>query len=172
MRAMKTYPLLSLVFLSALTPLLHAAESKHTVEYILATPSEFEGKEVTLDVSFVKPVQWKSPIPELAFFHAVTIDRRDKKPGGRILVAILAADAAKFSKKYGMDFEGRNASNDLKGVLLASPVRAGMRGRIWMIDTTGQAEALIKANKLRLPDLDAMGPRETLGAKGRDRMVR
>ena len=58
------------------------------------------------------------------------------------------------------------------GVLLASPVRAGMRGRIWMIDTTGQAEALIKANKLRLPDLDAMGPRETLGAKGRDRMVR
>lgn len=155
---MKTYQYLPLVLLTALSPLVHAAESKHTAEYILATPADFEGKEVALDVAFVKPVQWKSPIAELAFFHAMTIDRRDNKPGGHILVVIAAADAGKFAKKYGMDFEGRNSSNSLKGVLLATPGRPAKGGKVgqhWIIDTTGKVADLIKANKLHIEDQDA-----------------
>lgn len=158
MLAMKPYQYLPLVLLTAFAPLLPAAESKHTAEYILANSADFEGKEVTLDVAFVKPVEWKSPIPTLTFFHVVTLDRRDRKPGGFILVAIPAADSGQFAKKYGMDFNGRNTvTNTLKGTFMATPGRPGMGGRRWIIDTTGQVAELIKANKVHLPDHDG-GP--------------
>jgi hypothetical protein len=143
--------------------MLQAAESKHTAEYILANQADYEGKEVTLDVVCVQPVQWKSPIAELAFFHVFTHDRRDNQPGGHILAVIPAADSAKFAKKYGMDHKARNAvTNSLKGVFLTVPGRAGVLGaKRWIIDTTGQAQDLIKANKLRLPQNDGS---EGLGA--------
>ncbi|MFZ4776654.1 MAG: hypothetical protein ACOYM3_14880 [Terrimicrobiaceae bacterium] len=149
---MKILHCLPLVLLAAAAPLLQASDSKRTAEYIMATPTDFEGKEVSLDVAFVKPVHWKSPIPELAFFRAMTIDRQDKKPGGHILVIIPAADAGKFSKKYGMDFEGRNESNSLRGTFLAAPGGKDGHRRVWMIDTTGQAAELIKAKKLEIND--------------------
>jgi len=149
---MKIQHYFPLVLLAAAAPLLQASDSKRTAEYILTTPSDFEGKEVTLDVAFVKPVQWKSPVPELAFFRALTIDRQDKKPGGHILVIIPAADAAKFAKKYGTDFEGRNESNTLRGTFLAAPGGKERHRRVWMIDTTGKAAELIKANKLEVND--------------------
>lgn len=162
---MKPYQCLPLVLLTAFAPLLHAAESKHTAEYILANSAQFEGKEVTLDVAFVKPVEWKSPIPTLAFFHAITLDRRDHKRGGPILVVIPAADSGQFAKKYGMDFNGRNTvTNALKGTFMATPGRPGMGGRRWIIDTTGLVADLIKANKLHLPENDgAAGGGERLG---------
>ncbi len=157
---MKTLHLITLVLTAAFVPLAGAADSKRTAEYLLATPGDFEGKEVTLDVAFVKPVQWKSAVPELAFFRAMTIDRRDNKPGGHILVAIPASEAGKFSKKYGMDFEGRGDSNTLRGTLLAGPGKGPEKmdhARIWFIDTTGTAVELIKAKKLELIDEGPMG---------------
>ena len=157
MAVMKMSHVLSLVLLVAVVPLVQASESKRTAEYILATPADFEGKEVTLDVSFVKPVHWKSPVPELAFFHAVTLDRRDYRPGGHILVAILAEDAGKFSQKYGLEPKGRNLSRVLTGTLMAAPGRGPeLHGRVWLIDTTGKAADLIKAKKLEI--LEGDGP--------------
>jgi hypothetical protein len=153
MHCMKTTQILIIVFLAVSTPLSFAADSKHTAEYIIANSSEYEGKEIVLDVSFVKPVQWKSPIPELAFFHVITVDRRDDKLGGGILVAVKAADSGGFAKKYGMDFDGRRDSDSLRGVFLAAPGRgsdAKARGRVWFVDTTGTAAELIKAKKLEL----------------------
>jgi len=144
---MKTLHCLPLVLLAAVAPLLHASDSKRTAEYVLTTPADFEGKEVTLDVSFVKPVHWKSQNPELAFFHAIALDRRDHKPGGEILVVILSQDAAKFAKKYGTDFEGRNESTSLQGTLVAAP-GGKMRAKVWIIDTTGKIADLVKQNKL------------------------
>ena len=157
---MKTLYLITIVLTAAVVPLAGAAESKRTAEYVLATPGDFEGKEVTLDVAFVKPVQWKSAVPELAFFRAMTIDHRDNKPGGHILVAIPASEAGKFSKKYGMDFEGRGDSNTLRGTLLAGPGKGPGKmdhARIWFIDTNGTAVELIKAKKLELIDEGPMG---------------
>jgi len=148
---MKTTNILTMILLAATAPLSLASDSKRTAEYIIVNSAELEGKPVTLDVAFVKPVQWKSPIPELAFFRAMTIDRRDNKPGGHILVAIPAAEAPSFSKKYGMDFDGRNESDTLRGTLLAAPGRE-LRPRVWFIDTTGTALELIKAKKLELID--------------------
>jgi hypothetical protein len=165
MFVMKRFPLLSLVLLAAALPVLHASESKRTADYFLTTPTDFEGKEVTLDVSFVKPVHFKSPAPELAFFHAVTIDRVAQKPGGEILVAVPAEDAAKFAKKYGTNFEGRNDINSLRGTFLASPGH-GPKGQAWFVDTSGKAADLIKEGKLVIEDqgpghgeMQGQGPR-------------
>lgn len=152
---MKTTYCFLLGFLVATIPLLQASDSKRTAEYIFTTPTDFEGKEVTLDVSFVKPVPWKSPVAELAFYHAMTIDRQDYKPGGTILVAVAATDSAKFAKKYGLDFEGRRNSNQLKGTLVASPGREGPK--VWILDTTGKVADLIKAKKLQIQDDEGGG---------------
>jgi hypothetical protein len=107
---MKTPFLLSAVALTLFGSLAisEAADSKRTAEYLLSSPLTHEGKAVTVDVAAVKPVQWKSPLPELTFFHALTMDRIDRKPGGGILVAVPTAEAASFAKKYGTDFEGRH----------------------------------------------------------------
>ena len=142
-----------MLLLAVSAPLSLAGDSKHTAEYIIANSAQYEGKEVVLDVSFVKPVSWKSPIPELAFFHVITVDRRDKRMGGGILVAVKAAESGAFAKKYGMDFDGRRDSDSLKGVLLAAPGRGPdqkARARVWFVDTTGTAADLIKAKKLEL----------------------
>lgn len=151
MEVMKQLPYLTLAIFAATLPLVDAYESKRTAEYILASPADFEGKEVTLDVSFVQPVHWKSPVPELAFFHAITIDRVDKKRGGHILVAIPAADAAKFAKKFGMDFDGKNNSDTLHGTLVTAPGK-GLRPKVWIIDTTGKIQDLVKNQKIALED--------------------
>lgn len=148
---MKTTQLITLLLLAA-APLTLASDSKRTAEYIMVNSAEFEGKEVSLDVSFVKPVKWKSPIADLAFFHVITVDRRDDKAGGSILVAVKAADSGAFAKKYGMDFDGRKDSDLLKGVFLAVPRRDGKKAQIWLVDTTGTAVNLIKEKKLELAD--------------------
>ena len=150
---MKIPTTLLTVLLAAGTPLLHAEDSKRTAEYVLTTPTDFEGKEVTLDVSFVKPVHWKSPNPELAFFHAMTMERMDKKPGGTILVAIPAVDAAKFARKYGTDFEGRNDMTTLRGTLVTAPGKK-MKRQAWIVDTTGKMAELIKKNSFAIDDED------------------
>lgn len=103
----------------------------------------------------VKPVHWKSPIEDIAFFQALTIDRTEDKSGGSILVAVPAADAAKFAKKYGTNFDGRNDKDKLTGtfILVSGEGPSGF----WMIDTTGKLAQLIKDKKLVLPEAAKLG---------------
>lgn len=148
---MKTL-LFPLLILSACATLpLYAGDSKRTAEYVLANSAELEGKDVTLDVSFVKPVHWKSPLPEFAFFHAVTIDRNDRKPGGFILVAVDADKGPAFSRRYGMDFKGKGTSEQLHGTLLSAGGAEGKRRSVWVVDTTGKLAELIAAGKVEIP---------------------
>jgi hypothetical protein len=129
-----------------------SADSKRTAEFLLSDPKAYQDKEVTLDVAMVKPVRWISPLPEIAFFHALTIDRSDKKPGGGILVAVPSGDSAKFAKKYGTDFDGRNSSTPLRGAFIAVGGHEGKRRGVWVVDTTGRLDLLIKERKAFLPD--------------------
>ncbi len=162
---MKTTTLLAALAIAASSAVGFAADSKRTADYILTSPSDFEGKEVTLDVAFVKPVRWKSPVPELAFFHAMTTDRRDDRPAGRILVVVAADKTTAFARKYGTDPDGRRLDADtLRGILLAAPGKHP-RARVWMVDTDGRAAELIKNKKLMIDDegvegdeLDGQGP--------------
>ena len=170
---MKSSRILMLFLIAAASPLVQASESKRTADYFLTTPADFEGKDVTLDVAFVKPMHRKSPAAELAFFHVMTINRIDYKPGGMIVVAIASDDAAKFAKKFGTDFQGRTSSHSLTGTLTAiggnGPDHQG--GKIWIVDTTGKAAALLKDKKLEGFEGDGMdgggpGPHR-FGPKGR-----
>jgi hypothetical protein len=126
------------------------SQSKRTAEFLRLDPKAHVDKEVTLDVSMVKPVHWKSPIDEISFFHALTIDRTEDKSGGSILVAVPAVDALKFAKRYGTNFDGRNDKDKLVGtfILVSGQGPSG----IWIIDTTGKVAQLIKDKKLTLPD--------------------
>lgn len=126
------------------------SESKRTAEYLRLAPDSHVGKKVTVDVSMVKPVGWKSPVDNIAFFQVLTIDRRDDKSGGAILVAVPAADSEKFAKKYGMNFEGRGDSDRLEG--LFTLVSGSGPSGLWIIDTTGMVAKLIADKKLALPD--------------------
>jgi len=143
------------------------ADSRYTANAILADAIENEGKEVKLDVVSVRPMRWKSPIPELTFFQAMTYDRWDNKPGGAIIVAVDSAEAERFTDKYGVGRDGRS-TDTLKGILISGPGRdaaagqagekpqrlkakaAGPRGAqrgggVWIVDATGgKALDLIK----------------------------
>ena len=146
---MKTIPFIGAVILlfSAVAGL---ADSKRTADFLRLNPQAHVGKEVTVDVSMVKPVHWKSPVKELAFFHALTIDRSDNRSGGWILVAVAAEDAMKFAKKYGTNFDGRGDKDRLTGnfVLVSGRGPSGL----WLIDTTDSVAQLIKDKRLVLPD--------------------
>jgi len=132
------------------TASLASADSKRTAEYILTDPTTHQDTEVTLDVAFVKPVHFVSPFPELAFFHALTMDRTDKRPGGGILVAIPAEQATAFAKKYGTDFDGRSDMDTLRGTLVAAG--PGPRGKIWLVDNSGKFLQLTEERKKNLPE--------------------
>jgi len=135
-----------------------AAESKRTAEYLLTSPQSFRGGEVTLDVSFVRPVHWVSPLPEVSFFHALTVDRIDRRPAGEIMVAVPASQAAAFAKKYGTDFAGRFDMTTLKGTFMAvGATDKNPGGRMWLVDTTGKLQQLIDEKKLQLPEEPPVG---------------
>lgn len=126
------------------------ADTNRTADFLRINPQNHLDKEVTVDVSMVKPVHWKSPLPDVAFFHALTIDRTEDKAGGSILVAVDAAEAGKFAKKYGTNFEGRNDKDKLTGSFIL--VSGNGASGLWIIDTTGRIAQLIKEKKLVLPD--------------------
>jgi len=105
-----------------------------------------------LDVAFLRPVRWKSPNPEIAFFLAVTKDRTNGHAGGSILVSIPAAEVEKFCRKYGL-IESKKNTDTLKGVFMSAKVRTGKRGNgIWVLDTTGRLQDLFKTGNFEFPD--------------------
>lgn len=128
------------------------ADSKRTADYLRIEPTKHVDKEVTVDVLMVHPTHWKSPVAELAFFHATTIDRTDKNVSGTILVAVAADEAADFAKKYGTDYEGKNNRHALTGKFIL--VNGKGPSGLWMIDTTDKVAGLLKENKLAIPDGD------------------
>jgi hypothetical protein len=149
---MKTLLPLTAVLVLA-SGLVAQADSKRTAKFILSDPRAYEGKEITLDVAMVHPVKWVSPMANFAFFHARTLDRRDRKPGGSILVAVPADKSAAFAKKYGTNFEGRNQSTTLRGTLVAvGGSKQRPRPGIWIIDTTGNLLAEIDSKKASFPE--------------------
>lgn len=140
----------------SLTPLLAAlfltgtalADSKYTANAILAKAEEYEQKDVKLDIASVRPMRWKSPIPELAFFWAHSYDRWDNKPAGGILVVVDADQVDQFTRKFGVGRDGRS-TDVLRGTLITVRGESSRHpGGFYLIDTTGgRAEELIRNNR-------------------------
>lgn len=146
---MKTFLPISAIFLVIGVNCL-AADSKRTAEYLLTEPRTHRDKEVTVDVAFVQPVKWASPLTSHGFYHAMTIDRYDKSGGGTILVAIDPNEAASFVRKYGTDFDGKSDRDPLRGKFVLISGRHDEAG-IWAIDTTGTLVETLKARQIELP---------------------
>jgi hypothetical protein len=128
------------------------ADSKRTADYLRINPASHVDKKVTVDVTMVKPVSWKSPVDGISFFHASTLDRTDKKFGGVILVAVPSDEAEKFAKKYGTEYEGKNSRSALEGTFTL--VSGNGPSGLWIIDTTGKIPQLVADKKLVIPHGD------------------
>lgn len=94
--------------------------ASNTVDYYLTTPEQFKNMMVNLDVRGVRPVDFKSPIPELAFFHMMTWDKQKNAPGGHIMLVAPAANATSIMRKYGAGMH-RGEIERMRGVLILSP---------------------------------------------------
>jgi hypothetical protein len=107
------------------------ANTTYSADYYLTTPEAYEGQMVTLDVMGVRPVNFKSPVPELAFFIMQTWDRTKNMPGGDIMLIAPSADARTIMKKYGSKIPGPGPgmrpgmstanTEKMKGVFTLSP---------------------------------------------------
>ena len=82
----------------------------------LVSPWDYEGKAIKLNVAFVRPAHFQSPLPDVIFYHAMTLTV-DRKPGGEMIIAVPKDQSEHFAHYYGLDFHGRN-SRILSGTLL------------------------------------------------------
>jgi hypothetical protein len=94
---------------------LHASTPMSADEY-LVTPGAYENQTIRLNVAFVRPVRFQSPLQDVMFYNAVTLTA-DRKPGGEILVAVPKDGSEHFAQSYGMNPRGKN-SRILSGTLL------------------------------------------------------
>lgn len=146
--------------------------ASNTVDYYLTTPDNFKGTMVNLDVAGVRPVEFKSPVPELAFFHMRTWDKTKNQPGGHIILVAPASESTDIMHRYGDD--SRHYATRMHGVLILSPGGPKREGppeggddkgpkhrpgtQIWMIDYEGRCAAIIEAHKEELQKLHDFGP--------------
>lgn len=124
--------------------------SKYTADFYRGQADAYEGKEVTVKVTHVRPFELKSAIEGLRFYHAYTYDDVKKVPGGWIIVAIPAGTEAAFLRKYGTApegaAEGRRAMVDSDTERLKGIFRTDGK-RVFFLDLDGQAKELIDARR-------------------------
>lgn len=120
-----------------------AALSKKTADYVILHATELEGKSVTLDVVGVRPMRMLSPIPDVTFFHAITFDDREDRPGGPILVAVPANQGEKFAEKFGSLNPRSKRVEKMSGILIPSSGSPDRKGKVWMIDYEGLSGAVL-----------------------------
>jgi hypothetical protein len=132
--------------------------SKYTADYYRAKSSEFEGQEIKLKVSHVKPFHFKSAIPDLRFFHAFTYDKKDNVYGGWIVVAVPAGEASAFVEEFGTHPDGSGPRDRAKPKTeyLTGTFRADAK-RLWFVDYKGLCKELLDARRQEFM-LDPAGP--------------
>lgn len=133
-----------------------AQTKRDTAEYYLAYGKDHVGKEIRLDVAFVRPVRWASPDPAITFFHALTADTRGRQPGGGILVMLPESEKDALIKKYGMNRDGRQTST-LRGTLRVLPNRERRGAGVYVVDYKGLLGERIKDRAAKLTVVDDAG---------------
>jgi len=142
MRLKSFSKLLGLAALMALSSAMAANKPSPTsAEFYKLNPEKYADKEITLEVSFLRAFDRKSPVPQLKFLHAATYDTKNGIPGGIITVVIPAGDLEKLLKKYGSFPEGGRPWN-WKSEKMRGIFRIGPRGHFYL-DVSGDAAALL-----------------------------
>ncbi len=147
----------------------------NTVDFYLTTPDQYKGLMINLDVKGVRPVEFKSPIPELAFFQMTTWDKQKNRPGGHIMLVAPATESTNIMRKYGDDMRRGGDVDRMRGLLILSPGGPegpaptdapappqghrprGPHRQMWMIDYEGRCSAIIEAHKAemeRVPQIE------------------
>ncbi len=122
-----------------------------TANQILANPDKYKGKEVSLDVALLRPIRWASPVDDFAIFHAMTYDKREKAPGGEILIVVPESSREELVRRYGVAVDGnrRNVSTrSLRGNLQTT--RGGAGGLFYLDLTDGAAAEIITEQAVKI----------------------
>ena len=94
---------------------LHASTPQSADEF-LVSPWDYQGQTIKLNVMFVRPAHFQSPLPDVIFYHAATLTV-DRRPGGEMLIAVPKSESQQFAGFYGLNPHGRS-SRILSGTLL------------------------------------------------------
>lgn len=113
--------------------------SKYTADYYKALYNQYEGKEITVKVAFVKPYSCKSDIEGVQFFHAMTFDDKEEILGGEIAVAVPIQKVEYLLKKYGTQKDDK--PKKLRGILTSDG------RRLWFIDVDGEIKDMVDARR-------------------------
>jgi hypothetical protein len=92
------------------------ASSPVSADGYLVSPWKYEGQTIKLNVVCVKPAHFESPLREVIYYHAMTMNV-DRRFGGEILIAVPRSESEHFARYYGLDPRGRT-SRLLSGTLL------------------------------------------------------
>ncbi len=138
---MKILPLLLLSATLASTAMAGPKYSKYTADYYKGAYDQYEGKEITLKVAFVKPYSYKSDIADVRFFHAITSDDSKKMPGGEIPVAVPLQSGDELIRRY-----GTAPDDDRKTRLMSGTLRADGHG-LWFVDVNGNVTKSLDARR-------------------------
>jgi len=142
--------------------------SDRTANGILANPAKYEDQNVNLDVAFLRPVRWTSPVPDVAFFYAMTYDKRNRSFGGEILLAAPEATRDTLVRRYGVTRDGGKrkapSTNQLRAVL-RSTGETGQAGRsfYYLDQTDGEISEVLRQKRGELGKRlreDPSGPKD------------
>lgn len=138
---MKILPLLLASVAVSSTAWADAKFSKFTADYYKGAYDLYEGQEISLKVAFVKPYSYKSDIPDVRFFHAVTRDDSKEMAGGDIPVAVPINGGDDLIRRYGTAPADEGKTRLLRGVL-----RADGHG-LWFVDVNGNISKTLDARR-------------------------
>lgn len=138
---MKILPLILLSTALASTAVAGPKYSKFTADYYKGAYDQYEGKEITLKVAFVKPYSYKSDLEDVRFFHAITSDDSKKMPGGEIPVAVPLKSGDDLIRRF-----GTAPDEDRKTRLMSGILRADGHG-LWFVDVNGTVTKSIDARR-------------------------
>lgn len=141
MKATKLVSLSTLVVVLATTTI-HA--NPRTANGVLAEAKQLTDQPVRVDVAFLRPVRWASPVEGLVFFHAMTYDKRNSAPGGEILLAAPEDQSAALAKKYGVTVESRRPSTTALSATLRSTSNDEDRGVFYLDLSDGKLAAALE----------------------------
>lgn len=138
---MKLLPIILLSAALSSTAWADAKFSKFTADYYKGAYDLYEGQEISLKVAFVKPYSYKSDLPDVRFFHAVTRDDGKNMAGGDIPVAVPLNSGDDLIRRYGTAPAEEGKTRLLRGVL-----RADGHG-LWFVDVNGNISKKVDARR-------------------------
>ena len=120
---------------------------KDSAKYYKTNPEDWDGKKISVDCIFVTRINGCRQIDGVLFFVAHTIDDKNKKRGGNIVVAVSESESDSFIRKYGTVIErNRSKADKVESTRLRGTFHQLKHGHVYL-DKSGEAHARILEHK-------------------------